>query len=81
MSCVAGRRVAGATWRRAVERGSARTNRPGRQSAGIVGVGLIVASLAVLEAVGIHASRLGADPRWAFDCDDTTCEQLWAEAR
>lgn len=46
-----------------------------------MGVALIVASLAVLLAVGIHASRLGADPRWAFDCDDTTCEDLWVEAR
>ena len=46
-----------------------------------IGVMLMVASLAVVTAVGIHASALGDDPAWAFDCNDTTCTDLWAGPR
>ncbi|MGO2721235.1 MAG: DUF4232 domain-containing protein [Brachybacterium tyrofermentans] len=46
-----------------------------------VGVTLVLAALAVMTAVGIHASQLGDDPAWLFDCNDTTCVDLWADAR
>lgn len=46
-----------------------------------VGITLAVAALAVMAAVGIHAAQLGDDPAWLFDCNDTTCVDLWADAR
>lgn len=49
--------------------------------AGVLGIALVLAALAVVSTVGIHASRLGTDPAWLFDCNDTTCEDLWADAR
>lgn len=39
------------------------------------------AGIVVLLVVGIWASRLGDSPSWAFDCNDTTCTDLWADAR
>ncbi|RCS80111.1 DUF4232 domain-containing protein [Brachybacterium alimentarium] len=42
---------------------------------------LCVGALAVLICVGLWASRLGDPPAWAFDCDDTTCTDLWIDAR
>ena len=48
---------------------------------GIVAAALVLAGLAVQAVVGIWASRLGAPPDWSFDCNDTTCTDLWAEAR
>lgn len=47
----------------------------------LVGPTILVLSVAVLCIVGAHASGLGSDPAWAFDCDDTTCEDLWIGPR
>ncbi|ASK65750.1 hypothetical protein CFK39_07760 [Brachybacterium avium] len=48
---------------------------------GIVAAALVFAGFAVLLVVGVWASRLGAPPEWSFDCNDTTCTDLWADAR
>ncbi|ATG50649.1 hypothetical protein CFK38_03285 [Brachybacterium vulturis] len=48
---------------------------------GVVAAALVLAGFAVLLVVGVWASRLGAPPEWSFDCNDTTCIDLWAEAR
>ncbi|MDN5900348.1 MAG: DUF4232 domain-containing protein [Brachybacterium sp.] len=53
----------------------------GIPAVGVVAAALTLAGIAVLLVVGIWASRLGAPPDWAFDCDDTTCTDLWAAAR
>ncbi|MCT2260677.1 DUF4232 domain-containing protein [Brachybacterium muris] len=47
----------------------------------VVGVALMIAALAVMTAVGVHAAQLGDSPSWTFDCNDTTCVDLWADAR
>lgn len=52
-----------------------------KTSVSAIGISLAVAALAVMTVVGVHASHLGDDPAWLFDCNDTTCEDLWADAR
>ena len=47
----------------------------------VVGAALMIAALAVMIAAGLHASQLGDDPGWSFDCNDTTCVDLWTDAR
>lgn len=47
----------------------------------IVGSTLLLASCIVAVVVGIHASFLGDDPAWLFDCNDTSCTDFWADAR
>lgn len=47
----------------------------------LIGPTILVLSVVVLCIVGVHASALGSDPAWAFDCDDTTCEDLWIGPR
>lgn len=47
----------------------------------VTGTTLIVLAMGVLLTVGAHAASLGDDPAWAWDCNDTTCEDLWAQAR
>lgn len=47
----------------------------------VTGAALIVLAMGVLLTVGTHAASLGDDPSWAWDCNDTTCEDLWAQAR
>lgn len=46
-----------------------------------IGTTMIVLAMAVLLTVGAHAAALGDDPAWAWDCNDTTCEDLWARPR
>lgn len=41
----------------------------------------MLAGIVVLLVVGLWASRLGDSPEWAWDCNDTTCTDLWADAR
>lgn len=55
----------------------------GRSRTGaVIGAVLLVTSLAVLLAVGIHSTGLGPAPAWLYDCDDfDQCEDLWAPAR
>ncbi|WP_345075764.1 DUF4232 domain-containing protein [Brachybacterium paraconglomeratum] len=48
---------------------------------GVLAAALVFAGIVVLLVVGIWASRLGDSPSWAFDCNDTTCTDLWADAR
>lgn len=48
---------------------------------GAVALALLIASFGVLVCVGIWSSRLGSPPTWSFDCSDTTCVDLWADAR
>lgn len=50
-------------------------------SIGVLAASLSFAGVAVLLVVGVWASRLGDPPSWAFDCNDTTCTDLWAVAR
>lgn len=47
----------------------------------VVGAALMIAALGVMVASAVHASQLGDDPGWTFDCNDTTCVDLWADAR
>lgn len=42
---------------------------------------LVGACLVVLTAVAVHSAALGPNPDWLFDCNDTTCEDLWITAR
>lgn len=57
----------------------ARALRP--PAVGIIAAALVFAGIAVLLVTGIWAGSLGAPPSWAFDCNDTTCTDLWADAR
>lgn len=47
----------------------------------VVGATMLGLAPVVLVVTGIHASALGQDPAWAFDCNDTTCVDLWREPR
>jgi len=42
---------------------------------------VVVACLGVLTAVAVHSAGLGPNPVWSFDCNDTTCDDLWKDAR
>lgn len=57
----------------------ARALRP--PAVGIIAAALVFAGIAVLLVTGIWAGSLGAPPSWAFDCNDTSCTDLWADAR
>lgn len=46
-----------------------------------VGTTMIVLAVLVLVVIGAFAASLGDDPAYAWDCDDTTCEDLWAVPR
>ena len=48
---------------------------------GVLAAALVLAGIVVLLVVGLWASRLGDSPEWAWDCNDTTCTDLWADAR
>ncbi|MGP9744934.1 DUF4232 domain-containing protein [Brachybacterium sp. AOP29-B2-41] len=48
---------------------------------GILATVLMLTGFAVLLVIGVWASRLGDSPAWAFDCNDTTCTDLWIDAR
>lgn len=52
-----------------------------RPSPLVVVPALFGVSLAVLICTGLWASRLGDPPAWAFDCNGTTCTDLWIDAR
>lgn len=39
------------------------------------------ASLVVLLSTAVHSADLGPNPAWLFDCNDTTCVDLWIDAR
>lgn len=47
----------------------------------VLGTTMIVLALAVLLVIGVHAAALGDDPSWAWDCNDTTCVDLWSGPR
>lgn len=47
----------------------------------VLAAALVLAGIVVLLVVGLWASRLGDSPEWAWDCNDTTCTDLWADAR
>ncbi|MGP9694196.1 hypothetical protein ACT3TZ_06205 [Brachybacterium sp. AOP25-B2-12] len=47
---------------------------------GAVGAALVLAAVIVLLAAALNTSMLGPDPALAFDCNDTTCEDLWIDA-
>lgn len=54
----------------------------GERTVGVLGVVLLVCSLAVLLAVGIHSTGLGPDPYWTLAWEDgDQGEDLWVEAR
>lgn len=47
----------------------------------VIGAATVVLAMAVLIAAGIHTAALGSDPSWTFDCEDSTCVDLWAGPR
>lgn len=52
-----------------------------RPAVGVISLALVLAGIVVLLVIGVWASWLGDPPDWAFDCNDTTCTDLWAGAR
>lgn len=48
---------------------------------GAIGVALLFAGVVVLLAAALNRWMLGPDPELAFDCRDTTCDDLWIGAR
>lgn len=48
---------------------------------GVLTAALVLAGIVVLLVVGLWASRLGDSPERAWDCNDTTCTDLWVDAR
>ena len=60
---------------------SRRARAPRLPAVGVLAAALVLAGIGVLLVTGIWASHLGSPPSWAFDCNDTTCTDLWADAR
>ena len=50
-------------------------------TARVLSVATALACLIVLTIVAGHSAGLGPNPDWLFDCNDTTCEDLWLPAR
>lgn len=50
-------------------------------TARVLSVTTVVACLTVLITAAVHSASLGPNPAWLFDCNDTTCEDLWRTAR